>query len=392
MGTLKVTVITAFPEFINSFLHTSIVGRAIEGGLIEVRAVDIRDFAEGNYRQIDNYSFGGKGGMTIMPEILYKALQSVKNGRTKVLFPTPVGAVLTQDLVEALSAETRLEDKDIVIICGHYEGLDERFVAKYVDLEYSIGDYVLTGGEIPAMVLIDALSRLVPGVVGKKLSVTDDSFYNGMLDTPHFTRPAEWQGIEVPEELLSGNDAVIEKWRKRTAAALTLSRRPDLLARANVIDYLECEAYLAIEVDPDQSNLIEELSFISKCAQCYGIVRTIAIPNSYESFNKLRKKLSALPEIKCVPSANRMADWANRKKRGTLNIIAAEVQGGIPWLDAKRRLVESDGPVLILFGKTPKITPGCTKVTLMRPQKTIGGVLPRTALVSATLDRFFGPR
>ena len=381
---MKVTVLTAFPEFLDSFLTTSIVGRAVERGLIDVKAVNLRDFSEGNYHQIDDYSFGGKGGMTIMPQVLERALASVRtNPEAKVLIPTPTGAVLTQDLVESLAQE-----KELIVICGHYEGLDERFVRECVDLEYSIGDYVLTGGEITAMTLIDALSRLVPGVVGKELSVTDDSFYNGMLDTPHYTRPAVWHGQEVPEVLTSGNDAQIEKYRKRTAAFLTLSRRPDLLSRAGVMDYLEDEVYLGLAVSPHEPTLACDLAQIAETAQAYGVARVIAAPQQREDFDALRDALSECPEIKCVPSVRRMTEWAERKKHAPLLVIAAEAQPGIPWLEAKRRMIETSGPVLILFGAQPQRE----NVIAMRPQQTTGGELPRTALVAATLDRFFGSR
>lgn len=380
---MKVTVVTAFPEFLDSFARTSIVGRAVEKGLIGVTVVDLRDFAQGNYRQIDDYSFGGKGGMTLMPEVLERALRSVRGERTKVLFPTPAGAVLTQDLVEALAREEHL-----AIFCGHYEGLDERFVEKYVDLEYSIGDYVLTGGEIPAMTLIDALSRLVPGVVGKERSVTGDSFYDGMLDTPHFTRPAVWQGMEVPAELTSGNDAQIEKWRKRAAAGRTLSRRPDLLSRANVMDYLEDEVYLGLSVDPNAPGLAADLAQIALAAKAYGLARVIAAPQNREDFDALRARMSEVPEIKCVPSVSRMTEWAERKEHAPLLTVAAEIPSGLPWMEAKRQMVETSGPVLLLFGAAPRRG----HVIAMRPQETPGGELPRTALISATLDRFFGSR
>ena len=382
MGAVKVTVLTAFPEFLSSFLSTSIVGRAVERGLIDVKAVDLRDFSQGNYRQIDDYSFGGKGGMTIMPEVLDRALASVRSDDAKVLFPTPTGSVLTQDLVEALALE-----KELVIICGHYEGLDERFVRESVDLEYSIGDYVLTGGEIPAMTLIDALSRLVPGVVGKELSVTDDSFYNGLLDTPHYTRPSVWHGQEVPAVLTSGDDARIEKYRKRTAAFLTLSRRPDLLSRANVMDYLEDEVYVGIVVSSDTVDPAE-MRGIAQSAGAYGVARVIATPERREDFDALRNALASVPEIKCVPSVRRMTEWAGRKKHAPLLVIAAETRPGVPWLEAKRRLVETGGPTLITFGAPPT----GENVIAMRPIQTTGGELPHTALVAATLDRFFGSR
>ena len=380
---MRVTVVTAFPDFLDSFARTSIVGRAVEKGLIDVEVVNLRDFAQGNYRQIDDYSFGGKGGMTLMPEVLERALHSVRGEGTKVLFPTPVGAVLTQDLVEALAREEHL-----AIFCGHYEGMDERFVEKYVDLEYSIGDYVLTGGEIPAMTLIDALSRLVPGVVGKERSVTGDSFYDGMLDTPHFTRPAVWQGMEVPAELTSGNDAQIEKWRKRAAAGRTLSRRPDLLSRANVMDYLEDEVYLGLSVDPNAPGLAADLAQIALAAKAYGLARVIAAPQNREDFDALRARMSEVPEIKCVPSVSRMTEWAERKEHAPLLTVVAEIPSGLPWMEAKRQMVETSGPVLLLFGAAPRRG----HVIAMRPQETTGGVLPRTALNSATMDRFFGSR
>lgn len=380
---MRVTVVTAFPDFLDSFARTSIVGRAVEKGLIDVEVVNLRDFAQGNYRQIDDYSFGGKGGMTLMPEVLERALHSVRGEGTKVLFPTPVGAVLTQDLVEALAREEHL-----AIFCGHYEGMDERFVEKYVDLEYSIGDYVLTGGEIPAMTLIDALSRLVPGVVGKERSVTGDSFYDGMLDTPHFTRPAVWQGMEVPAELTSGNDAQIEKWRKRAAAGRTLSRRPDLLSRANVMDYLEDEVYLGLSVDPNAPGLAADLAQIALAAKAYGLARVIAAPQNREDFDALRARMSEVPEIKCVPSVSRMTEWAERKEHAPLLTVVAEIPSGLPWMEAKRQMVETSGPVLLLFGAAPRRG----HVIAMRPQETTGGELPRTALISATLDRFFGSR
>lgn len=380
---MKITVITAFPDFLDSFLHTSIIGRAVERGLLTVRTVNLRDFSKGAYHQIDDYSFGGKGGMTLMPQVLEDALNSVATKPMKTLFPTPAGAVLTQDLVESLAKEDHL-----AILCGHYEGLDERFVQKYVDLEYSIGDFVLTGGEIPAMTLIDALSRLIPGVVGKESSVTDDSFYNGMLDTPHFTRPAVWQDMKVPAVLTSGNDALIEKWRRRTAASRTLARRPDLLSRANVMEYLEDEVYLGLCLSSSDAGLTADLPRLLETAKAYGISRVAASPEDFADFDALRQKLGAFSEIKVVPTVRRMSAWAERKKHGPPLTVAAEFPGGIPWMEAKRQMVEHDGPVLILFG-----TPAAGgKVTYMRPQETTGGALPRTALVSVILDRFFGSR
>ncbi len=381
--TMKITVITAFPDFLHSFLSTSIVGRAVARDLLEVQVVNLRDFGEGNYRQIDDYSFGGKGGMTIMAPVLQRALDSVAPQGAKVLYPTPQGAVLTQDLVESLVLEDHL-----VILCGHYEGLDERFVQKRVDLELSIGDYVLTGGELPTMVLIDALARLVPGVVGKELSVKDDSFYNAMLDTAHYSRPALWEGLAVPEVLLSGHDRNIERWRRRTAAYRTLSRRPDLLSRANVMAYLEDQVYLALRLDPALDRLPEQVEAAAAVAKAYGVARTLVAARSRQELKELKKGLSTGPgAAKPFPSFRAMMEWVERKGQGA-TVVAAEIPGGLPWMEAKRRILEASGPVVILFGSDGAVPEGLN----VRPQETIDGELPPIALISATLDRFFGSR
>nr|HPI97541.1 tRNA (guanosine(37)-N1)-methyltransferase TrmD [Synergistales bacterium] len=166
---MKITIITAFREFMDSFISTSIIGRAVRQGLIDITILDLRNYAQGGYRQIDDYAFGG-GGMVLMAEPLEKALQHVfsSQGRGKVIYPSPQGGVLTQETVESLAAQ-----KHLIFICGHYEGIDERFCDQYVDLELSIGDYVLTGGEIPCMTIIDAVSRLLPGVIGNEQAVIE---------------------------------------------------------------------------------------------------------------------------------------------------------------------------------------------------------------------------
>lgn len=178
MGVVRFSIVTAFPEYFDAFLNTSIVGRAVKEGKIEIDIVNLRDYAINSYGQIDDYSYGG-GGMVIRPEPLYNALKSIKSEKSFVVYTSPQGVVFNQDTVEALAAKDH-----VILICGHYEGIDERFAEKCVDLEISIGDYVLTGGELPAMVIVDAVSRLVPGVVGRGEAVLEDSFYRGMLDHP----------------------------------------------------------------------------------------------------------------------------------------------------------------------------------------------------------------
>ena len=215
---MHVTIVTAFPEFFGDFLSTSILGRAVKNGLVRVDLVDLRDFGRGGYRQIDDYAFGS-GGMVLAVPPLADALRSAKersSERPFVVYPSPQGCVLTQEIVETL-----VRREHVVIVCGHYEGLDERFVEREVDLEVTVGDCVLTGGEIPAMAIVDAMSRLVPGVVGRGEAVAEDSFYRGMLDHPHYTRPASWEGRDVPEILLDDNAPEIRAWRHTKAVERT---------------------------------------------------------------------------------------------------------------------------------------------------------------------------
>lgn len=217
---MKINILTLFPEFFNSFREHSIVKRALESKLVEINIVNIRDFAEGKHKQCDDIPFGGGAGMVMKPEPLMKALKCCSG---KVIYTSPQGVQLTQKLVNNL-----LQEQEITIISGHYEGIDERVVEKKVDLEISLGDFVLTGGELPAMVISDAIIRLVPGVI-KKESYENDSFYNGLLDYPHYTRPAEYENMKVPDVLLSGHHKKIDEWRLKQSLKRTYKRRPELL-------------------------------------------------------------------------------------------------------------------------------------------------------------------
>ena len=256
MKSANVSILTAFPEMFDCILSTSISGRAVSAELIGVDVVNLRQFGKGNYRQLDDYAFGS-GGMLFAAPQLKAALDFVSKDSAKpfVVYPSPQGVSVTQELIESLAHQ-----EHVIIICGHYEGIDERFTQKYVDLEVSIGDCVLTGGEIPAMMLIDAMSRLVPGVVGKSKAVIEDSFYRGLLDNPNYTRPAEWEGEHVPEVLLSGNAGEISRWRRKSAATRTISRRPDLLSRAAIREYLTDgarAAFILSEGKADFSGVLE---------------------------------------------------------------------------------------------------------------------------------------
>lgn len=230
---MRIQVLTIFPELFEPFLRTSLVGRAVEQGRLEVAVHDLRDHCEDRHRSVDDEPYGGGGGMVMSAPVWVRAVRAVSGHRApRRILLSPQGRRLDDAKVRALAAV----DEELVLLCGRYEGIDERVRDLVVDEEISIGDYVLSGGELPAMVLIEALSRQVPGVVGLSKSVQEDSFRRGLLDHPHYTRPAEVEGREVPEVLLSGDHAAIERWRERAALRATRDKRPDLLARAELTD------------------------------------------------------------------------------------------------------------------------------------------------------------
>jgi tRNA (guanine37-N1)-methyltransferase len=221
---MRVDLFTIFPELFGGPLAESLIGKAIEAGILDVRVHDIRSFATDKHRTVDDASFGGGPGMVMKPEPIFAAVESLGGERGRVILMSPAGRRLDQEFVRELSAEPR-----IVVICGRYEGVDERVVDGLPAEEVSVGDYVLSGGEIPALVVLEAVTRLVPGVVGNEGSVDNDSFSSpGLLDHPHYTRPREFRGMAVPDVLLSGDHAAIDAWRRETALAKTHRNRPDL--------------------------------------------------------------------------------------------------------------------------------------------------------------------
>lgn len=220
---MKITILTLFPEMFES-LNASILKRAQEKNLIEINIVNIRDYSLDNNKRCDDYSYGGGAGMIMTPQPLFDAISSVKTDKSYTIYLSPKGKVLTQEKVVEL-AKTQ---KELILICGHYEGIDERIIDLCVDEEISIGDYVLTGGEIPAMVLIDSISRYIPNVLGNNITTEEESFSNGLLEYPQYTRPQVFRGLKVPEVLTSGNHKEINNWRLEKALEITKLRRPDL--------------------------------------------------------------------------------------------------------------------------------------------------------------------
>jgi tRNA (guanine37-N1)-methyltransferase len=229
---MRFDVLTLFPEIFSAVMGESIIGRAQKKGIIEINTINIRDFSKDKHKKTDDYPYGGGGGMVMTAQPIYDAWLSIVENlsyRPHVIYMSPQGKVFNQSMVEEIS---KLEH--IVLLCGHYEGIDERIIEEIVDQEISIGDYVLTGGELPAMVVIDAVSRIIPGVLSSEESFSNESHFNGLLEYPQYTRPYEFMGRKVPEVLISGHHSNIEKWRKEQSLIRTYYKRPDLLEKYNM--------------------------------------------------------------------------------------------------------------------------------------------------------------
>lgn len=223
------SVLTLFPEMIQEIMNTSIMGRAVDKGIISLDAVNIRDYAFNKHNKVDDYPYGGGAGMLMQAEPIYLSYEAVCKkctGKPRVIYTTPQGRPFDQNLARELAGE-----EDVIILCGHYEGVDERVLEEIVTDYVSIGDYVLTGGELPAMIMVDAISRLVPGVLNNDVSAEFETFENHLLEYPQYSRPEEWHGKKVPEVLLSGHHVNIEKWRHQQSVRRTLKMRPDLFEK-----------------------------------------------------------------------------------------------------------------------------------------------------------------
>lgn len=220
---MKITILSLFPKILEGFFNSSIFSRAVKNGIIEYKIINFRDFSESSYNKVDDEVFGGGPGMLLKPEPLFKALDSIDALNKRVIFPTPSGVRFTQKYAQELSIE-----KELVFIAGHYEGVDERVVERYVTDQVCIGDYVMTSGEVAILAIIDAVFRLVDGVINKD-SLQFESFSDGLLEYPQYTRPSEYCNFRVPEVLLSGNHATIKEWRRYKSLEKTLKNRPDLL-------------------------------------------------------------------------------------------------------------------------------------------------------------------
>ena len=417
---MKITVITAFPELMRNYLASSVLGRGIAAGKLEAEVVDIRDFSEGSYRQIDDYCYGS-GGMMLMAEPLARAVESVSGGaKPYVVYPSPQGVRLHQELVEDLARKEHL-----VIVCGHYEGVDERFTEKYVDMEISLGDFVLTGGEMPAMAIVDAVSRLIPGVVGSESSVEEDSFYSGMLDTPHYTRPAQWRGERVPDVLLNGDAKAIERWRRRQSVERTLDRRPDIAGRAGIIPWLSGGAYVmevhypVLDKRGEKSSTAitgMDLHDIARACRTYGIKKYLLVTPIAQQ-REMAKRIAghwtsgwgadynpdrreAFSTLKIFASVQKAIAWAEEKEKKPVFKIATTAKrhaGAQHWLTLKREILRRDHSPLIIFGTGWGLHDEVMETADAVMTPICGGKdgwnhLSVRSAVSITLDRFFGWR
>lgn len=227
-------ILTLFPEMVLNGLNTSIIGRAVKNDLLSIEAVNIRDYAFNKHQSVDDYPYGGGAGMLMQAEPVYLAYEAIAeklDKKPRVVYLSPQGETFSQKMAEELAKE-----EDLILLCGHYEGIDERVLEEIVTDYVSIGDYVLTGGELPAMVMVDAISRMVPGVLHNDVSAEFESFQDNLLEYPQYSRPEEWHGKKVPPVLLSGHHANIEKWRREQSILRTLERRPDLLEKSVLTD------------------------------------------------------------------------------------------------------------------------------------------------------------
>lgn len=418
---MKITILTAFPELMNNYLNASVLGRGIASGKLDVEVTDIRDYAEGDYRQIDDYCYGS-GGMILMPEPLGKAFEDIseKGPKPYVIYPSPQGVHLHQELVEDFSRKDHL-----VILCGHYEGVDERVTQKYVDLEVSLGDFVLTGGEMPAMAIVDAVSRLIPGVVGNSRSVSNDSFYSGMLDTPNYTRPAEWQEERVPEILLSGNDKAVKQWRNRQSVERTLNRRPDIVGRAGLAPWLSGGSYVmevhapVLDKKGEKSSTAitgMDLHDIARACRTYGIKKYLLVTPLAAQKEMVKKiaahwtegwgstynpdRKEAFSTLKVFTTVGQAIRWVREKEKKEpfkIATTAADHPGAQHWLSLKREIFRKDLSPVFIFGTGWGLHPEVLDKADAVMTPITGGNdgwnhLSVRSAVSITLDRFYGRR
>ncbi len=243
---MKIDILTLFPEMFSPVTEESILGRARENGILDIRLTNIRDYSRDKHKKADDYPFGGGAGMVMLADPVFRALDAVEAEKKRILYMSPRGRILDQELISELARE-----ESLVILCGHYEGIDQRIIDRWNMEEVSIGDYILTGGELPAMVLIDAVARMIPEVLGSSDAHNEESIYSGLLEYPQYTKPRQYEGMDVPEVLVSGNHKLIHLWQYEESLKLTKKRRPDLWE-----EYLKKEK----EITKEEKKILQKIT------------------------------------------------------------------------------------------------------------------------------------
>lgn len=326
---MKFKVLTIFPEMIHSVLNSSILGRAIASGAIEAEVIDIRAFSANKHKNTDDAPFGGGAGMVMLAQPIVDAMEYAmgENSRARRIYLSPRGETLTQKKVEVLSKE-----EEIILLCGHYEGVDQRAIDLVIDEEISVGDYVLTGGELGALIIVDAVSRLVPGVLGSSDSSVDESFSSGLLEYPQYTRPREFRGLAVPDVLVSGNQANIDRWRRDEALRVTFERRPEMLKGLS-FDKKDHLILRALREERKQKKMMK-----------IGFIDFFLDEWHANNYPKWIEEQSQILGIDCKVAYA----WEDKAKEGGLNAKQWCEKFGVELLESREEVVEKSDAIVIL--------------------------------------------
>ena len=334
---MKFHILTLFPEMVMNGLGTSITGRAMESGAISVDAVDIRNYSKDKHRHVDDTPYGGGAGMVMQPGPVCEAYEDLcaRTGKKpRVIYMTPQGTVFNQTIAGELAKE-----EELVFLCGHYEGIDERALELIVTDYLSVGDFVLTGGELPAMVMIDCISRLVPGVLNNQVSAEEESFHDNLLEYPQYTRPEVFRGLKVPEVLLSGHHRNIEEWRRQKSIERTLERRPDLLAEANLT--LKEHKYLD-SLRGDADGLMELETIVEEFAGAVNEI-TLSAAVSGAAETEVAPGIPFVPGTDSVPRIKRRAMSEAKKLLASKECTLNDIKGYYKVCKARMKVLGQNG-------------------------------------------------
>jgi len=401
---MKINILTLFPKMFDGFLSESIIARAIKFGAVEVNIIDIRDYCFDKHKQADDMPFGGGNGMVMKPEPLFLALENVSG---KVIYTSPQGKTFNQEIAKEL-----VKEEELTIIAGHYEGIDERVVENKVDMELSIGDFVLTGGEIPAMAISDTIIRLLPDVI-KKESYENDSFYNGLLDYPHYTRPAEYKDLKVPEVLLSGNHKKIDEWRLKESLRRTYLRRKNIMRNKVYLSLVHYPVYNRNKDIVCTSVTNFDIHDISRSCGTYEIKGyRLVVPVDAQKklteriigywqdgtggqYNKDREQAFRVTDVaESIEEVVKEIERIEGQKPLIITTSARIFDNSISYKNLSKQIFEDDKPYLLLFGTGWGLTDEVMDMSdyILEPIRANSKYnhLSVRAAVAIILDRLFG--